>query len=135
MNRFFVADRKRARFYRRRWLPHGRLRLEVVAELEDDEEERERRGGKRDTIWGHEDETNLRRWAKRLAIWIEHQSGRHDVWEPVLLAPDRLCGALREQWPPGSRVREKHCDVAHLGPADLARHRTIRSLLSESEPS
>lgn len=140
MNRLFVADRKRVRLFRRRWFPHGRLHLELEAEIENDEEEREHgrpsarigRGGTSYAAWGHEDEARMQRWTKRVAAWLEKETEQRGLERAPLLAPARLCGELRKQWPApfAARVEEHQCDVARLAPADLVRHRTVRELLT-----
>lgn len=134
-----VADTKKARLLRGALTPQARPHLEEAASLETTWVEHERG---RPTILagknpsgvasrGHEDEEEIRHFARELAEWLEHQLAAHRVDECAIFAPARFLGAFRKELPArlqGS-LTEQTAELTGLTPGELARHPAIAGRL------
>jgi protein required for attachment to host cells len=135
---FFVVDGGKARLLEGTRVPPGRIHVAEHAHLDNENESHERgrpspRTGKGGTYAsvGHEEESQLHRFAKEVVAWVEREaSERHIDHVPLFSAP-RFLGELRKLYPPSlaRRVREHHADLTHLTTAALSKHPAVAELL------
>jgi protein required for attachment to host cells len=130
-----VADSKRARLLRGGLTPQARPHLEEVASLESTWVEHNRGrpsilAGKSPrplASRGHEEEEEIRHFARELAVWLERRLAAHQIGGCAVFAPARFLGALRKEIP--SRVHgtltEHAGELTHLSAGELARHPAI----------
>jgi protein required for attachment to host cells len=132
-----VADSKRARLLRGGLTPQSRPHLEEVASLESTWVDHDRgrpsilagtgKNPRPMASRGHEDEEEIRHFARELAAWLERQLAAHQIAGCVVFAEVRFLGALRKEIP--SRLEgiltEHAGDLTHLSAGELARHPAI----------
>jgi protein required for attachment to host cells len=135
-----VADSKRARLLRGERTPQSRPHLEEAASLESSWVDHDR--GRPNVLAsksprplasrGHEEEEEIRHFARELAAWLERQLAAHQIAECTVFAPARFLGALRKEIP--SRVHgsltEHSGELTHLSAGELARHPAIAGRLA-----
>ncbi len=138
---FFVVDGGRARLLQCSRLPHGRIHVDEIEAIENHAEEHEHgrpspRSGKSGNTYasgGHEDEYQLRRFAKDVMAWIEKRADRVGDQAITLFAAPRFLGELRKLFSPiqAKRIREHQADLTQLSTADLAKHSAVADLLPD----
>ena len=137
-----AVDERRGNLFRIDRTEAGTIRVELRDDIHEEWEEREHgrpsprfgKGSNCHASDGHETETRRTRFAKETAVWLDQQIEQLGIVSGIaVLAPPRFLGALRKAWPPrlALRVDEHRSDLAHLTPADLARHPAIEELMSD----
>ena len=135
---FFIVDAGRGRLLKCTRVAHGRLHVAEVSAIENDNEEHEHgrpspRTGKSGNTYasgGHEDEHQIRRFAKEVVGWIEEHVAKIDCRTVRLFAAPRFLGELRKLYSSGlnGRLDEHLADLTHLTPAGLAKHPAVAEL-------
>jgi protein required for attachment to host cells len=138
---FFVVDGGRARLLTGGRVPPGRFHVEERESIENHSEEHEHgrpspragRSGNSYASEGHEDEHQLRRFAKQVVAWVDGHLARHPGGRVTLFAPPRFLGELRKLFPPAlaSRIDERQADLTHLSAAGLAKHPAVLELFED----
>ena len=133
-----VADAERGRLLHCRRTQAGSAQVKDVDRIDHSRDDYEhqrpspRMGGTGDTQDDHEDEEEARRFARRLADWINRHVNRQDIPELVLFAAPRFLGTLRQlngqsSLPDDCDLRE--CDLTSLTISELTEHPRITELL------
>ena len=136
---FFIVDGGRGRLLKCTRVAHGRLHVAEVSAIENDDEEHEHgrpspRSGKSGNTYasgGHEDEHQIRRFAKEVVGWIEEHAAQIDSRTIRLFAAPRFLGELRKLYSSSltDRIDEHSVDLTRLTPAGLAKHPAVAELL------
>lgn len=80
---------------------------------------------------GHEEEEDLRRFARQVTQWLEQQIKEHSIDRMVVFAPPRFLGVLRKTCSShlASCIEQRSEDLAHLRTSDLSVHPVILELV------
>lgn len=133
-----VLDSRRGRLLRGQTVPPGRAHLEVLETIENEEEEHEHgrpsprrsKDGHSYADWGHEDDEQLQRNARRVAGWIDTQRKSHGIDRLTVFSPPRFAGALRTQYAASlaKSIDQKQLDLGNLEPGELVKHPAIAEM-------
>ena len=79
-----------------------------------------------------DDGEDLRRFARELVAWLQHDMEALGIRRVHILACGRFLGALRKVWragPAKPHALERRVDLVHLSTSKLAKHPVIRHLI------
>ena len=140
----FVVDNGKGKLFRAAPVPRGRFHLEEDGTIANSWEEHEHgrpspRVGKEGNSYasrGHEDEEKLKRFARKVAGWLEVKTKERKIDHVALFAPPRFLGALRQACSPKltAMVSEHEGDLGYMTPGELVNHRTVARLLKSGPP-
>jgi protein required for attachment to host cells len=135
-----VVDGERARLLRGS-KANGRPHLDLVGTIENDHLEDKQYGrptmlrggaGTSPTLLapGHQQEERMKRFARDVAAWLHKTRAEHAVATFEVIAPKRLMGALRPEWPKDlePHVSEHQVELNWMEVGELVKHPVVAGL-------
>ena len=135
-----VVDGERARLLRG-IKTNGRPHLDLISTIENDHLEDKEYGrptmlrgggGTNPTLLapGHQHEERMKRFAREIATWLQKARSEHAVGTFEVIAPKRLMGALRPEWPKDleAHVREHQAELNWIEVGQLVKHPVVEGL-------
>lgn len=136
---FVLADAKKARLMRCDQTPLSRAHIETKEQMAYQWEGHEHGrptplAGKSANTYAavkHDQEEQLRRFAKQVAAWLDDQRQAHQIERLEVFAPPRFMAALRRamEGPLAEAVREHDADLINLPLGQLHEHPAVRQLI------